>query len=157
MNKSALYAVSGSAVATQVAALCCRMTKVGKPRILMVTSRGTGRWILPKGWPVEGRSLAQSAAIEAWEEAGVRGMPVDQCIGEYSYEKWRRELAPLQCVVRVYPVFVTALKDEFPERDQRTRAWKSPRKAAALVQEKGLKAILANFDPAVIDSELFHS
>ena len=123
----------------------------------MITSRGTGRWILPKGWPVPGRSLAQSAAIEAWEEAGVRGVPVDHCLGEFSYMKWRRGMSPLQCQVQVYPVFVTALQDEFPEQDQRQRAWKSPRKAAALVQEKGLKKILGGFDPVGIGSELFNS
>ncbi|MEL0438834.1 NUDIX hydrolase [Phycobacter sp. K97] len=152
-----MHAVSGSQVATQVAALCCRMTKGGKPKILMITSRGTGRWILPKGWPIPGRSMAQSAAIEAWEEAGVRGVPVDQCLGEYYYEKWRRDLEPLPCAVRVYPVIVTALKDRFPEQEERKRSWKSPRKAAALVQEKGLQSILKRFDPRVIESDLFRS
>lgn len=123
----------------------------------MVTSRGTGRWILPKGWPIPGRNLAQSAAIEAWEEAGVRGVPLDQCLGEYSYQKWRREMRPLPCVVRVYPVLVTALEDKFPEQEQRKRAWKSLRKAATLVQEKKLRDILAGFDPLSLGSELFNS
>lgn len=159
MNRSALSAISksGTGTATQVAALCFRITKTGKPRILMITSRGTGRWILPKGWPIPGRSLAESAAIEAWEEAGVRGVPVDNCLGEFTYDKWRSELSPVPCVVRVYPVIVTALQDEFPERHQRQRAWTSPRKAAGLVQEKALKKILTRFDPNGIGSELFNS
>ncbi|MDE4134048.1 NUDIX hydrolase [Phaeobacter sp. QD34_3] len=159
LNQSALSAVSKTQTdtATQVAALCFRITRTGKPRILMITSRGTGRWILPKGWPIPGRSLAQSAAIEAWEEAGARGVPLDQCLGEYAYEKWRRELTPLPCVVRVYPVLVTGLQDNFPEQAERQRAWKSPRKAAALVQEKGLQGILAGFDPLTLGSDLFNS
>ncbi len=159
LNKFALSAVSKphSDSAIQVAALCLRMTKTGKPRVLMITSRGTGRWILPKGWPIPGRSLAQSAAIEAWEEAGVRGVPLDQCLGEYGYKKWRRELSPIACVVRVYPVMVTALEDEFPEQEQRRRAWKSPRTAAKLVQEPGLQKILAGFDPLTLGGDLFNS
>ncbi len=159
LNKSALSPVSETHArsATQVAALCFRINKAGKPRILMITSRGTGRWILPKGWPISGRSLAQSAAIEAWEEAGVRGVPVDHCLGTFSYQKWRRGLPPLYCEVRVYPVFVTELADKFPEQEQRRRAWKSRRKAAALVQERQLKIMLARFDPALIDADLFSS
>ena len=57
----------------QVAALCWRMGQGGAVEILLVTSRDTGRWVIPKGWPMDGKSASAAAAREAWEEAGVKG------------------------------------------------------------------------------------
>ena len=71
---------------TQFAALCYRLRK-GKPEILLVTSRRTQRWIIPKGWPQDGMLPAQSAAIEALEEAGVEGKAHDMSLGMFSYTK----------------------------------------------------------------------
>ena len=61
-------------VRTQFAALCYRI-KSNKVQVLLVTTRRTGRWILPKGWPIDGLTPQKSAAREAWEEAGVIGRP----------------------------------------------------------------------------------
>jgi len=137
-------------VRNQFAALCYRINKKGNPKILLVTSRGTGRWVLPKGWPMDGRTPAASAAQEAWEEAGVRGTAGDQCLGLYSYQKWLSRAVPLPIIVMVYPLAVTKLVDEFPEQDQRVRRWFSPAKAAGNVQEPELARILQEFHPDLL-------
>lgn len=138
-----------SDVRSQFAALCYRITR-GKPEILLVTSRGSGRWIVPKGWPMDGKTPAQSAAQEAWEEAGVTGKPHEQCLGLYSYNKTMGDGAWLPCVVLIYPVRVKSLAANFPERGQRRRKWFTPKKAAARVQEPELARILRDFDLQVL-------
>lgn len=133
----------------QFAALCYRMEQ-GRLRILLTTSRGTGRWILPKGWPIDGLSPAQTAAREAWEEAGVVGRVQDVCLGLFSYCKVTDMGGELPCVAMVYPVKVKTLAGRFPERGQRRRKWFSPKKAAARVQERELARILRDFDPRAL-------
>ena len=68
----------------QFAALCWR-GKRGKLQVLLITSRGSKRWIIPKGWPMEGKTPAASALVEAWEEGGVVGQARGQGLGVYSY------------------------------------------------------------------------
>jgi len=131
---------------TQFAALCYRVTK-GKPEILVITSRGTNRWIIPKGWPMSGETPGQGALTEAWEEAGVKGKAYEQCLGLYSYLKRMDNDTVLPCVAMVYPVKVAKLAKDFPEAGQRKRKWCSPKKAAALVKEPELAQILKTFDP----------
>jgi 8-oxo-dGTP pyrophosphatase MutT (NUDIX family) len=137
-------------VRTQFSALCYRVTKKGKLKILLITSRGTGRWILPKGWPMDGRTPAAAAAQEAWEEAGVRGTTGGQCLGLYSYQKRQRRAVPLPVVVMAYPLAVTEMADDFPEQGQRVRKWFSPKKAAGKVQEPELARILQEFCPEAL-------
>ncbi|MEP3299051.1 MAG: NUDIX hydrolase [Pseudoruegeria sp.] len=132
-------------VRTQFAALCYRV-KNGKVEVLMVTSRGTGRWIIPKGWPMDGQTPAAAAATEAFEEAGVDGRVKDMCLGIYSYQKDIGDDA-LPCVVAVFPVKVKRLHDNFPEAKERKRKWFSRKKAAARVKESELAQIIQNFDP----------
>lgn len=125
----------------QAAALCIR--KKGKRReVLLVTSRGTGRWILPKGWPMKGKTLAQAAAQEAWEEAGVRGETAIEPIGSYSARKVTETGLGLRCTVHVFPLSVEDVKDDFPESRQRRRKWVSLSRASKMVQEPELKALL---------------
>ncbi|MCF3593371.1 NUDIX hydrolase [Rhodobacteraceae bacterium LMO-12] len=131
---------------TQFAALCWRLTK-GKPEILLITSRGTNRWIIPKGWPMSGETPGQGALTEAWEEAGVIGKAYEQCLGLYSYTKRVDDDTLLPCVAMIYPVKVAKLAKEFPEAGQRKRKWVSPKKAATLVKEPELAQILKTFDP----------
>lgn len=133
---------------TQYAALCHRRTDRGRIEILLITSRDTGRWVLPKGWPMKGRSGACCALREAFEEAGVEGSAIDRCIGVYAYDKILKGGLRQPCVVAVYPVAVTRLKEDFPEKGQRVRKWFSPKKAAARVAEPELAALLAAFAPA---------
>ncbi len=125
----------------QVAALCFDPVT---DKVLLITSRGTGRWIVPKGWPMEGRSLGQAAAQEAWEEAGVRGELREKEIGRYHYDKQQDRGFAIPVEVRVFAIEVTALHKKFPEADQRRREWFTPEEAADRVDERGLQTILRN-------------
>jgi 8-oxo-dGTP pyrophosphatase MutT (NUDIX family) len=133
-------------VRTQFGALCFRVKK-GKVQILLISSRVSKRWIIPKGWPMDGKTPAQAALTEAWEEAGVRGKSDGRCIGIFSYNKDTPEHGPLPCVAMVFPVEVTALVQEYPEARQRKRLWVSRKKAAKLVGEPELSRIMRDFDP----------
>lgn len=133
-------------VRTQFAALCYRIKK-NKVQILMITSRGTQRWIVPKGWPIDGLTPADCALEEAWEEAGVRGASDGRCLGIYSYSKDADDLGELPCLAMVYAVQVQALATTFPEAGQRKRKWMSRKKAARVVDEPELARILRDFDP----------
>lgn len=136
------FVVETAAAHQQVGAVCWRMHK-GKVEVLLVTSRDTGRWIIPKGWPIKGLTDAQSAAREAWEEAGVEGAVSDAGIGSYSYDKRRLPKPPLPCKVTVFPLRVGRLADKFPEKNERQRKWFSARKAAKKVDEPQLRDLLA--------------
>ncbi len=125
--------------ALQVAALCLQ-PETGK--VLLVTSRGTGRWIIPKGWPMEGRSLGQAAEQEAWEEAGVRGKLSDKECGRYYYDKQQDRGFAIPVEVRVFAIEVEKLREKFPESEERERAWFTPADAAERVDESGLKTLL---------------
>lgn len=116
-------------------------------QVLLVTSRDTGRWIIPKGWPIEGATDAGSAEREAWEEAGVLGRMEPLCLGVYAYDKVVIPGRSIPCVVAVYPLRVTELKKRFPERKQRRRKWFSLEDAVRKVTEPELRQILAEFQP----------
>lgn len=126
----------------QVGALCYR-DDGPKKKILLVSSRDTGRWIIPKGWPIDGKDAHEAAMQEAWEEAGVKkGEVSDEAIGTYDYEKELKHGLPVTVETLVYPIRVKHLTDEYPEAHQRKRKWVSPSEAANLVNEPELKAIL---------------
>lgn len=122
----------------QVGALCIDPT-AGK--VLLITSRGTGRWIIPKGWPMPGRSLAAAAMQEAWEEGGVEGRVKETELGRYRYDKMHDEGFGVPVEVRVFPVRVLRLAETFPEAGQRERGWFTPAKAAEMVDEPELKSL----------------
>ena len=136
-------------IRTQFAALCYRVQN-DKVQILLVTSRGSGRWIIPKGWPKDGATPSKSALSEAWEEAGVKGRAMDVCLGLYSYEKELDEIDNLPCVAMVYPVKVKSLETKYPEAKQRKRKWVSQKQAAKMVAEPELARILKDFDPKAL-------
>ena len=125
----------------QLAALCWRKGKEGR-EVLLVTS-SSGRWILPKGWPMEGKSRAQAALTEAWEEGGVaRGKASRKAVGSYIAVKRTARGDDLPCLHRVFAIKVREARDDFPEAHRRDRAWVSPEKAAEMVEEEGLRDIL---------------
>ncbi len=127
---------------SQVAGLCVRGT--GKDRkVLMITSRGTGRWIIPKGWPMEGKTNAEAAMIEAWEEAGVKKATIEpDPIGRYFYSKTVEGGVPVPVEVQVFLLNVEKLARTYPEMKERRRKWVRPVRAAAQVDETGLQALL---------------
>lgn len=126
----------------QVAALCYRETQAGK-KVLLITSRGTGRWIVPKGWPIKGLEDPEAALQEAWEEAGVKRAEVEtDPIGHYDYEKWHSDRDATPITTQVYLAEVETLSEKYPEDHQRERQWFSQDEAASRVQEPELKEIL---------------
>lgn len=134
-----------SDVRSQFSALCYRLRR-GRVEVLLITSRGSGRWIVPKGWPIDGLTPAASAAQEAWEEAGVEGKEYDRCLGLYAYSK-SVDGNGLPIVAMIYPVKVNSLASDFPEEGQRVRKWFSQKKAASLVPWPELARIIKDFDP----------
>ena len=125
----------------QVAALPVRRNLAGELQVLLVTSRETRRWVIPKGWPWRDRLDHDAAAGEAWEEAGVRGQPHHASVGSFIYDKRRHdEVRTLQ--VNVYLLDVTEEALDWPEVSQRQRQWFSPETAAGLVAEPDLRALL---------------
>lgn len=147
MRPFPLSPVDKKEVRTQIGGLCYRV-RDGKPEFLLVTSRGTGRWVIPKGWPVGGKTTGAAALQEAWEEAGVVGKLVGNAIGVYAYLKREEKEDSLPCIVAVFPVKVKRLVDRFPEARERRRKWFSRKKAAAKVDEQELRQIILSFDPA---------
>jgi 8-oxo-dGTP pyrophosphatase MutT (NUDIX family) len=130
---------------TQFAALCYRIRN-DKVQFCLVTSRRSGRWIVPKGWPMNGQTPMDAAATEAYEEAGVRGKIEPRPIGVFSYYKVRSQ-NELPCIAVVYPLKVKKVLQTWPEHKERHRKWLSRKKAAALVDDAELSQIILRFQP----------
>ena len=131
----------------QYAALCYRVPKGAMtPEILLLTSRETRRWVIPKGWPMDGKDAHKVAEREAYEEAGVKGEVQSESLGHFDYEKKLRSGLVVTCRVEVYPLKVEKLISDFPEKDERELAWFSPTEAAELVNEPELKQLILAFD-----------
>lgn len=131
----------------QCAALPWRPAPGGGVEVLLVTSRGTGRWILPKGGVNPGQSAAQSAAQEAWEEGGVRGALDPRPLGAYRYARGLPRGRVQPCRVEVFPLRVETELDRWPEQGQRRRVWLDLAAAVDRVDEPGLRALLASLSP----------
>jgi 8-oxo-dGTP pyrophosphatase MutT (NUDIX family) len=112
---------------------------------MLVTSRDTGRWVIPKGWPVGRKAPHASAAREAREEAGLVGTVGKDPIGIYSYKKRLGSGAFVTCDVRVFPLEVKRQQKHWPEKGEREFRWFSPARAANAVKEPALRAIIRNF------------
>jgi ADP-ribose pyrophosphatase YjhB (NUDIX family) len=128
----------------QYAALPWRKAK-GKLQILLITTRNTRRWIIPKGWPIVGYTPAACAGYEALEEAGVAGEITPKKIGTFSYQKQHKTGAASRCVVQVFALKVTRRHRKWPEKDARESCWYTPEEAAALVKESGLRRLIVRF------------
>jgi phosphohistidine phosphatase len=105
--------------------------------VLLVTTRGSGRWTIPKGVVDLDATPIESAVKEAYEEAGVRGCAVEESVGSYRYRKWGGE-----CVVEVFILEVTEVLENWPEESERTRRWMTPDEAIDAVANEELKKIL---------------
>lgn len=126
----------------QIAALPMRWKKEGTFQVLMVTSRETKRWIMPKGWTMNGKKPWVAAEIEALEEAGAVGYIGKDVLGTYTYKKKLDDGTSLKCEVDVYPMVVENLKRNWKERDERKRKWFSAKGAAKRVSEPELAKLL---------------
>ena len=134
----------------QVAALCWRPSPKGVAtpagvEILLVTSLNSKRWILPKGWHEPDMTLADSAAREAFEEAGVTGRIEARPMGSYHYLKQKREGGGVPCRVDIFALKVTKTHDDWPEHGSRQLAWLTPEQAATRISELGLRDVLRTF------------
>jgi 8-oxo-dGTP pyrophosphatase MutT (NUDIX family) len=125
----------------QVGALCVCEADDGALRVLLVTSRETGRWVIPKGWLAKGLRHHKSAAREAMEEAGVSGRIGTKPIGSYQYIK-RDDKADHLLGVSVFLLAVSKQKNRWPEQEQRQRAWFSIEVAARRVAEPELRTLI---------------
>ncbi len=131
---------------TQYAALPWRLTSDGALEVLLITSRESRRWVIPKGWPKRS-GPDRTAAEEAYEEAGVLGVARRRAIGTFHYDK-RLKSGRIQHVrVMVFPMEVREELAEWPERGQRDKLWTTPDEASDLVDEPELKRLLARFEP----------
>ncbi|MBN9467125.1 NUDIX hydrolase [Brevundimonas sp.] len=134
----------------QVAALPWRLED-GQRRILMISSRETRRWVIPKGGRMVGKSDPEAAAQEALEEAGVKGEIKDHSIGVFRYAKGLKDGGQRLCVVSVYPLEVLIQLGAWPEAHQRERRWMTPAEAAEAVHEPDLAALIRDFDATPVE------
>ncbi|WP_147180221.1 NUDIX hydrolase [Sphingomonas psychrolutea] len=130
----------------QYAALCFRKRKKQPaPEVLLLTSRDTGRWVIPKGWPMPGKKSHIVAEREAYEEAGVRGKVEREPIGYYSYQKGMNGGLKINCRVQVHALEVKQMLKDFPEKGTRRLEWVNCEEAASRVQEPELKVLFHIF------------
>ncbi len=132
---------------TQYAALAWRRGAGDAVQVLLITSRESRRWVIPKGWPMKDMDPGPCAAQEAFEEAGVVGDTRRKSLGLYHYDKRLRSGRLQHVRVQVYALEVREERGIWPEMAQRDRTWTSPAEAAALVDEPELKVLLSKFKP----------
>lgn len=112
----------------------------GKVEVLLITNSSNQSWVVPKGGIAKGMKPPDSAAKEAWEEAGIIGHVVTNKIGSYKYRKQGRTF-----IVNLYPLPVEDIVDEYPEAGRRERVWFDAELASNLVKQNSLKRILKRF------------
>lgn len=125
----------------QVAAVPFRLTSSGEMQVMLITSRSTQRFVVPKGWTMKGKSGCEAAYVEALEEAGVSGRMVEDPAGRYRY--WKR-LSRSFVLVDV-TVYLLSVEDEHTNWDEdgaRQRTWLSPPAAATLIDEPELASLI---------------
>jgi 8-oxo-dGTP pyrophosphatase MutT (NUDIX family) len=139
-------------VRTQYAAICYRHNNSdGSIEVLLITSRDSGRWVIPKGWPIRKKKPHEVARQEAWEEAGVRGRVRKKVWGHYTYMKNLDDGELVLTVVQVHLLDVAQMEDDFPERHQRRLAWFRPSIAASAVEEAELRGLITKLE--LLDSD----
>ncbi len=129
----------------QIGALPYIVDPGGRTQVMLITSRDTGRWVIPKGNPIPGLASHEAAAQEAYEEAGIRGIPCPVAVGSFAYRKRRRTGRYRELVVQVFPLAFVEQVADWPERHQRDTRWFPLDRAAAAVDEPDLKALIMAF------------
>ncbi|MBB6488966.1 NUDIX hydrolase [Rhizobium lusitanum] len=134
----------------QYAAICYRRQSDSQDvEVLLITSRESGRWVIPKGWPMDRKLPHQVAEREAWEEAGVKGKASKKSFGYYTYLKSLDTGTTVPSVVQVHLLEVGSVSAQFPESGQRRLKWFAPNEAAAQVREPELKGLLRMVEGAL--------
>ncbi|MGE7370885.1 NUDIX hydrolase [Neorhizobium sp. NPDC001467] len=131
----------------QYAALCYRVRKkqANRLEVLLLTSRDTGRWVIPKGWPMEGKKAHAVAEREAYEEAGVKGKVCKEPLGHFHYGKTLSSGIKVPVIVQVHALEVEDMLKSFPEKGSRRLEWVSCEEAARRVKEPELKMLITRF------------
>jgi 8-oxo-dGTP pyrophosphatase MutT (NUDIX family) len=142
------FAVYVMAKDRQVAALPWRQRESGV-EILLVTTRTTKRWLIPKGWTMEGTADYEAAAIEAYEEAGVRGVVEAEPLGQYGYVKLMQSGKARHVNVQVFKLAVFEILEDWPECADRQRRWVQPAEALALIGEPELFPVIEAFEKSL--------
>ena len=127
----------------QTGALPWRWGRNKRLEVLLVTGRRSRRWMIPKGWPMAGKTLAEAAAQEAFEEAGVKGKIDPEPLGSFNHVKQSLVAGALEVSILVHPMLVERELGKWPEAGQRRRKWFSIEEAAEKVDSKELKTLLA--------------
>lgn len=129
----------------QIGAIPFRKGANGGIEIMLVTTRETQRWIVPKGWPIRGLKNHEAAAREAMEEAGLLGEIRKKPVGSYTY--WKRRIHDfVLCEVKLYLLAVKRQMPTWPEQAQRRCQWFTQRDAADLIDEPALGAIIRDLE-----------
>ena len=126
----------------QTGALPVRQTGDGRLEVLLVTSRRSGRWLIPKGWPMPGRSLAEAAAQEAFEEAGVEGRIEPDPLGWVKHYKQHVLFGAITVQIAVHRLTVDRELASWPEIGQRKRCWFGVKQGAEQVQSPDLARMI---------------
>ena len=132
---------TGLKLPLQTGALPWRLAKGSKPEVLLVTGRRSGRWMIPKGWPMIGKSLAAAAEQEAFEEAGISGRVDPRPLGSFRDMK-RNVFGEMEIEILVHPMSVEAELPDWPERGQRLRKWFPLGKAVEKVESRELRDLI---------------
>ena len=136
------------AICVQYGALIYRVDSGGLLEILLVTTRRSHKWIIPKGWPIKGLTSRETAAREAYEEAGARGEVKRRLSATYIYDKFLDDRGiVVPCEVKVFPILVRRMEKVWPEQQQRVVRWFAPLEAEEAVAEVGLKKVIAILAP----------
>jgi 8-oxo-dGTP pyrophosphatase MutT (NUDIX family) len=107
--------------------------------VMLITSSTGKRWVIPKGLIEPDMTSQDSAAKEAWEEAGLLGTVFSESIGTYEYYK-----STYAYQVEVFLLQVQTVLDNWPEASKRKRQWVTIPKAIKRVDEPELKLILGD-------------
>ena len=149
MHRSSKKAPSAKRI--QYAALPYRVNPGARTEVMLITSRQTRRWIIPKGWPQKDQSPHRSAAREAFEEAGVVGAVGRRSIGSFSHNKRLKNGGVVTCRVLVFPLKVDRQDKEWPEKAEREVRWLPAEQAAKTVKHPQLSEIISRLARTNID------
>ena len=144
--RSSFVTLFAPQAALQVAAICLRETLRGD-EVLLITSRGTGRWVVPKGWPMSDRTNAEAALQEAWEEAGFHAADIgSEPFGHFRYDKGLDDGRHIPVRTECFLARVRHLREDFPEAAERERQWFTLKEAANRVREPDLTRLLLSLE-----------
>ena len=123
----------------------------GNLSLVLITSKSTKRWVVPKGHIEPNLTAKESAEQEAFEEAGIEGVVSDVTVGSYDYTKHDKEDSNIYRV-SLFPMEIQRLHNDWPEANLRARQWMTIPQAVNAVNEETLKLLLKNFGEEMVQS-----